>query len=293
MHPPSRRTALLQALFVTLLWSSSWVLIKVGLEAIPALTFAGLRYVLATLLLLPFALRGGLLSTLRALNARERLELVALGIVLYTLTQGAQFVALSLLPAATVSLVLSFTPVLVAGLATTTLREPLTRGQWLGVGLATAGALAYFGGAAWPDGRWAGLAVAVVGLVANALAAILGRAVARRGTLRPLDVTVCSMGVGAALLLGVGVAVQGLPSLDAQAWAIVGWLAAANTSLAFVLWNRSLRGLSATEASAVNNTMLVQIALLALLVLHEPITMSGWAGIALVVVGTLAVQVRR
>lgn len=191
MHPPSRRTALLQALFVTLLLSSSWVLIKVGLEVIPALTFAGLRYVLATLLLLPFALRGGLLGTLRALNARERLELVALGIVLYTLRQGAQFVALSLLPTATVSLVLSFTPVLVAGLATTTLREPLTRGQWLGVGLATAGALAYFGGAAWPDGRWAGLAVAVVGLVANALAAVLGRAVAGRGEhgarLRPAE----------------------------------------------------------------------------------------------------------
>ena len=293
MHPPFRRTALLQALFVTLLWSSSWVLIKVGLEAIPALTFAGLRYALAALLLLPFALHGGLLGTLRALGARERLELVALGIVLYALTQGAQFVALSLLPAATVSLVLSFTPVLVAGFATATLRERLTRRQWLGVGLAAAGALVYFGGAAWPDGRWAGLAVALVGLVANALAAVLGRAVARRGTLRPLDVTACSMGVGAALLLATGVAVQGLPSLDAQALAIVAWLATVNTALAFVLWNRSLRGLSATEASVVNNTMLVQIALLALLVLHEPITMSGWAGIALVVVGTLAVQVRR
>jgi len=34
----------LQALFVTFLWSSSWVLIKFGLEEIPPLTFAGLRY---------------------------------------------------------------------------------------------------------------------------------------------------------------------------------------------------------------------------------------------------------
>lgn len=293
MNRPPRRTALLQALFVTLLWSSSWVLIKVGLEAIPALTFAGLRYALAALLLLPFAVRGGLLGALRALGPRERLELVALGVVLYALTQGAQFVALSLLPAATVSLVLSFTPVLVAGLATATLREPLTRGQWTGVALAAAGALVYFGGAAWPADRGAGLAVAGVGLVANALAAILGRAVARRGTLRPLDVTVASMSVGAALLLAGGVAIQGLPTLGAQGWAIVVWLAVLNTAFAFVLWNRSLRGLSATESSVVNNTMLVQIALLAFLVLREPITASGWAGIALVVVGTLAVQLRR
>ena len=288
-----RRAALVQALFVTFLWSTSWVLIKVGLEAIPALTFAGLRYVLATLLLLPLALRGGLFGALRALAARERLELALLGVVLYALTQGAQFVALALLPAATVSLVLSFTPVLVAGLATATLREPLTRGQWLGVGLAAGGALVYFGAAAWPSGRWAGLTVATVGLVANALAAVLGRAVARRGTLRPLDVTVSSMAVGATLLLAVGVGVQGLPALDAQGWAIVTWLAVVNTALAFVLWNRSLRGLSATESSVVNNTMLVQIALLAWLVLREPISAGGWTGIALVVAGTLTVQLRR
>ena len=41
------RNALLQALFVTFLWSTSWVLIKLGLRDIPALTFAGLRYGLA------------------------------------------------------------------------------------------------------------------------------------------------------------------------------------------------------------------------------------------------------
>jgi hypothetical protein len=37
--------AILQAVFVTILWASSWVLIKFGLRAhLPALTFAGLRY---------------------------------------------------------------------------------------------------------------------------------------------------------------------------------------------------------------------------------------------------------
>ena len=41
----------LQALFVTFLWSTSWVLIKFGLQEIPAIGFAGLRYALAFLLL--------------------------------------------------------------------------------------------------------------------------------------------------------------------------------------------------------------------------------------------------
>ena len=50
-------TAVFQALFVTFLWSTSWVLIKIGLTDIPALTFAGLRYGLAFLCLLPFFFR--------------------------------------------------------------------------------------------------------------------------------------------------------------------------------------------------------------------------------------------
>jgi len=70
--------AVLQALFVTLLWSSSWVLIKQGLEDIPALTFAGLRYVLATICLLPLAIRRGALRDLRHLPRREWAELIAL-----------------------------------------------------------------------------------------------------------------------------------------------------------------------------------------------------------------------
>jgi len=57
---PPRSFAVLQALLVTFLWSTSWVLIKVGLEDLPPLTFAGLRYGLAALVLLPLAVRGGL-----------------------------------------------------------------------------------------------------------------------------------------------------------------------------------------------------------------------------------------
>jgi drug/metabolite transporter (DMT)-like permease len=42
---------------VTFLWSTSWVLIKIGLRGdLPPITFAGLRYGLATLCLAPFVL---------------------------------------------------------------------------------------------------------------------------------------------------------------------------------------------------------------------------------------------
>jgi drug/metabolite transporter (DMT)-like permease len=58
--------AVLEALFVTVLWSSSWVLIKTGLRDIPPLTFAGLRYAIAAAILAPIAFRLVGLAPLRA-----------------------------------------------------------------------------------------------------------------------------------------------------------------------------------------------------------------------------------
>jgi len=52
---PSRLKAIVLALLVTFLWSTSFILIKWGLAENPPLTYAGLRYTLAFLCLLPFA----------------------------------------------------------------------------------------------------------------------------------------------------------------------------------------------------------------------------------------------
>jgi drug/metabolite transporter (DMT)-like permease len=48
----SRTTAVFQALFVVFLWATSWVFIKIGLQEMPPLIFAGLRYILAFICLL-------------------------------------------------------------------------------------------------------------------------------------------------------------------------------------------------------------------------------------------------
>ena len=72
-------TAVLQALLVTFLWSTSWVLIKVGLDEIPALTFAGLRYTLAFLFLLPVFFHANQTTTIRNLPARDMAATVPAG----------------------------------------------------------------------------------------------------------------------------------------------------------------------------------------------------------------------
>jgi len=282
-----------QAFFVTFLWSTSWVLIKLGLEDIPALTFAGLRYTLAFLCLLPFAIRARYMSTLRRLSIGAWLRLVVLGLLLYSVTQGAMFLSLFYLPAVTTSLLLSFTSIVVALLGLAWLKERPTWLQWGGTALYLAGVLVYFYPAQIPAGEVTGLIVVGVCVLGNALSTILGRHVNRGGTLEPMTVTVVSMGIGSVVLLAGGVAVQGLPHLTLTHWAIIAWLAAVNSALAYTLWNRTLQTLAAFESSIINNTMLFQIALLAWVFLGEQFTWQKAIGMIVAALGTLAVQIRK
>ena len=285
--------AALQALLVTFLWSTSWVLIKIGLEDIPALTFAGLRYSLAFLCLLPLALRPAGLISLRGLSGRRWVRLIVLGLLFYTVTQGAQFVGLAYLPALTVSLLLNFTTIVVALLGIFLLAERPTVLQWSGVCLNVIGIVIYFYPVAIPAGQAVGLIVVVIGVLANAGASILGRHINRDRDIPPLTVTIVSMGVGAIVLLATGILTQGLPPLSPIHWAIIGWLAVVNTAFAFTLWNHTLRTLSAMESSIVNSTMLIQIAVLAWLFLGEHLTWQEGIGMVLAGLGALIVQIRK
>ncbi len=285
--------AVLQALFVTLLWSTSWVLIKFGLKDIPAVTFAGLRYMLAFLCLLPFALQPGQRDALRRLTKADWGQLALLGVLYYAVTQGAMFVGLAYLPALTVSLLLNFTTLIVAFMGIGFLSEKPTPLQWVGVAAFIVGLLIYFYPINIPSGQVFGIAVVLLCVLANSASSILGRYVNRGGRLQPFTVTFVSMGVGAGLLMAGGAASQGLPHISPVNWLYIAWLAVVNTAFAFTLWNHTLRTLPAMESSIINGTMLIQIALLAWLFLGEAITVQTGIGMALAGGGALVVQLRK
>jgi drug/metabolite transporter (DMT)-like permease len=290
-------TAIAQALLVTFLWSTSWVLIKIGLNdlVLPPITFAALRYTLAALVLMPLAVAALRRVPRTELRSRTMVRVALLGVLLYAITQGAQYAALVHLPAVAVSLALSATPVVVSLLA---LRgsERATLVQLGGMLALIAGAALYFGPLPLGPDAYLGLAIIVVGVAANAASALLGRALARDdlpnvgGT---LGLTALSMAVGALVLLVVGLALEGLPALGGDEWLIVIWLALVNTALAYTLWNHTLRTLTAVESSVLNNTMLIQIALLAWLFLGETLDARQVVGLAIAFAGILAVQVAR
>lgn len=292
---PHARTVL-QALFVTFLWSTSWVFIKIGLQdaSLPPLTFAGLRYTLAFVcLLLILSRRPALVADIRNLPRPMWGRLLLLGLLYYTINQGAQFLGLALLPAATVNLILSFAGVLVTLMSIRLLSEQPTPLQWLGLGLYGVGVIAYFFPVDLTAAQLGGIVISVIGLLANSGATLIGRAINRTGNLHPIVVSVVSMGFGSILLLGSGIVTQGLPALNATQWLIIGWLAVVNTAFAFTLWNHVLRSLSAMEASIITNAMLIQIPILAWVFLGEVISPKAVIAFTIAGVGILFVQLRR
>jgi drug/metabolite transporter (DMT)-like permease len=288
LHP--RLLAILQAVFVTFLWSTSWVLIKRNISEIPPLTFAGLRYSIAFLILLPGLLKHK--TEIRNLSSKDWRQLSTLGIVFYTLTQGGQFVTLNHLEAISFSLLLNFTTLLVAIFGILVLKEKPSRLQWFGIFIFIIGVLGYFSPTGIPGGKLLGFALAGITVIANAFAAVLGRSVNREGKTSPLVVTVISMGVGSILLLVSGLVFQGLPPIGVSGWATILWLAVANTAFAFLLWNKTLQKLSAVESSIINSTMLFQIAALAWIFLGEQISLIGMIGLVFAASGAILVNLK-
>jgi drug/metabolite transporter (DMT)-like permease len=288
-----------ETLLVTFLWATSWILIKVGLDdlELQPISFAGLRYVLAAALLAPLGWRaiGGVRRRgEHGLDRRLLVHVAALGVFLYAVAQGAQFAALAVLPAASVSLVLSTIPIWVGAAAWARGREAASRWQVAGIGALVGGVALYFGGFDPGTAGWIGLAAAAVCAGASTVGQLLSRDLNRDAQARlggPIGLTALSMGIGSILLLAVGVALEGWPRLDLRGWLIVAWLAAVNTAFAFTLYNRTLRVLTAVESSVIVNLLLVMVAGMAWIFLGESLDARQVAGLALATLGVLVVQV--
>ena len=284
--------AVILALIVTALWASSWVIIKFGLEEIPPVTFAGLRYGLAAAILLGLILANKESRTaVRKQHRRWWSAMVGYGILFVTITQGTQFLALSLLPAITVSLILNLTPIVVLILSVGLLRERPSLDQIGFILLGIIGIAIYFYPKDLGELVLFGVLVTVVALLANSLSAVVGRAINRSRTAPALTITGISMTFGALILLIWGFVTEGVPALSLTSWTYIIWLSLVNTALAFTLWNKAMQYIRAVDMSLIQSTMMPQIIILSVIFLGEVPTILDWIALSLIAVSVLLVQV--
>lgn len=291
----SRRVAVIIGVVVTFLWATSVVLIRIGVsdEDVQPIGFAGTRFALAAILLLPLALPG-----IRAAptwqGSRRWLSGVAIyGLLLFGVAQVGFYLSLGQLEASTVGLFMGLAPAVTATVALRSRHERASALQVGGIAVLIAGILVYFGLEAPSGGATSGLLAAASIPIVVGGAAVLGRRVAvdSRSYGGPASMTAIAMLVGAAMTLLLALVVEGVPRFSPSAWLLIVWLAVINTALTYTLWAQSQRSLRAVESSVLGDLTIVQVALLGWVVLGEGLDVAQIVGIVLAMGGVILVQI--
>jgi drug/metabolite transporter (DMT)-like permease len=271
-----------------LIWSSTWVTIKIGLEDVPPLLSAGVRFALAGAGLLALArVLGRRLNTDAALAAILALFPIAgaYGLIYW----GEQYV-----PSGLAAVLFGVMPLYSATIASVALAdEPLRARLVAGIAVAIGGlAIAFGESLALGDAKWALLA-ATACAIAPLCAAIGNVSIKRRGQkLDPIVLNAWAMLGGGALLL-----VASAPAEDwtqaawtAQAVGSIAYLAAIGSAVPFVTLTILLRELPAVTVSYI--TLLLPFGALAFgaALYDEHVTLAAVGGALLVATGLLIAQ---
>jgi drug/metabolite transporter (DMT)-like permease len=207
---------------LVLVWSSTWVSIKIGLEDLPPLFGAGVRFALAGVLLLAYAA-----ATSRPLRTDALLAGI-MGVLPFATTYGLIYWAEQHVPSGLAAVLFGVLPLYTALIASVVLPdEPLRTRLLIGIGIAIAGlALAFNESLELGDDELAGLAA--VAVVVSPLASAIGSvSIRRRGA--KTDALVLNgwamLGAGALLLV---------VSAPAEDWGTVAWTGEAVGSILYL-----------------------------------------------------------
>jgi len=280
---------------VTFLWATSVVLIRIGVsdEDIEPIGFAGTRFLLAAMLLLPLALPGIRAAPIWHGSRRWLSGVAVYGLLLFGVAQVGFYLALGALEASTVGLFMGLAPVVTTLMALRSRHERASAFQVGGIAVLITGVIVYFGLEAPSTGTTTGLLAGLSIPIVTGGAAILGRRVAvdSKDYGGPTSMTAIAMLVGAAGTLMIALLTEGVPSFSPTAWLLIVWLAVINTALTYTLWAQSQRSLRAVESSVLGDLTVVQIALLGWVVLGEGLDFAQIVGIVLALSGVVLVQI--
>ncbi len=218
-----------------LLWSATYLFIKFGVSGIPPLTFAYLRLLLASAVLLPFALssRAILILSRRDLAYISLAGVLLLGVNYGLLYWGAQFV-----PSGLVAILQSTTPVIALALGSLSGSETVTLRKLAAVVIGVLGVALIFGAQVHVAGMTGIVgSLAVLGASACVAAAYVWFKGYRK-RISPLTMTAVQCIAGAVPLAVLALAAEGTPSgmpWSARALAALLYLGLCGSVLAFWL----------------------------------------------------------
>ena len=287
----SRESVLLPFAVLALAWGGSFVGIEVAVAHAPPLLLAGLRYVVAAAVVVPYAAATG-----SRLLPRTRDDLgAAAAAAIFTVAgyQAFLFVGSQYVSGSVASVVVSLSPVVTAVLAGALLEESTDAADAVGFLLGLVGVVLV----ARPDpgavdGTTLGVGLVFLGAVSFSLGAVGTRSF--DPTLETTAVQAWAM-VGGATVLLVGSAVRGeavpaLSSVPTAALVAFGYVALVSGALGYLLYFRLLETAGATETTLVSYFEPAVAAVVAAAVLGEQVTPPTVVGFLAVLAGFAVVQ---
>ena len=280
-------------LILSAIWGSTWLFIKLGLEDLPPLTFAGVRFVIAAAVLYAF-----LLSRRVPLpRARRDWGLMAVtGLLAFTLNYGLLFWGEQYVSSGLAAVLQATIPAFGLVIAHRYLPgERITPVKVVGVLLGITGVGIIFSNQMSLHGTLAllGSAAIVIGAFAAAYANVLVKA--RGGHLDPAVLAFGQMVFGLVPLLIAGAVTEGNPvnfNWTARAWLSVDYLALVGSSLAFMLYYWLVRNMDVTKTMLISLVTPLIAVTLGMLVLGEDLTWRIVTGGAAILSGISLIILR-
>ncbi len=280
----TRWRADLLLLFTALVWGAAFVGQATAMEHMGPLSFTGLRFLLAMLAVLPFAV---LESKREAPLMRAHIvPMIILGVVFF-LAGAIQQVGLTVTSVTNAGFLTALYVVLVPAVAFIALRAKLPFIVWPAAGLSLSGTWALGGGL---DGLNWGDGIMLISALFWAIQMLLIGALATRSG-RPVTMAAIQFGVTAILGLVAGFIFE-TPSLigAVAAWKELAFTGFISGGLAFTLQMVAQRYTPPSDAAIIMSGEALFAALFGALLLGERLAPLGWLGCGLILIAVIMVQ---
>jgi drug/metabolite transporter (DMT)-like permease len=276
------------------IWGSTWLFIKLGLQDLPPLTFAGIRFVIASAILFTWVR----IRRLQLPNSRgDWIFLAVTGFLSFGLNYGLVFWGEQYISSGLAALLQATLPAF--GLVFAHFHLPGERLSWTRIGgviLGVLGVGVVFSNQLAVSGRQA--LAGCIALILSALFAAYANVLvkARKVKMNPVIIAGGQMFFGLMLLFAVGIPLEGNPfNLRWTPMAVVAlfYLAVVGSVIAFVLYYWLVLRIDVTKSMLIALVTPVVAVILGMIVLDEEIGWRTLIGGAMIMTGISFIVVRR
>ncbi|CAI6048533.1 hypothetical protein PAECIP112173_01297 [Paenibacillus sp. JJ-100] len=276
----SRAVAIWIGVFVTFLWSSSYILNKLAFdEGISPFMLAGLRYAIAVIVifLLSFFLqrskkrRDQHYTATKGPDTKLKMpHFILLGITGYLMAQGLQYAGQYFISPTQTSMMLSIgNNLFIILLDILWLREVKSRGIFIGVFGLIVGITLYYYPWNFETGALIGIGLVLLSSIGYSIHLMANRYFISHSMAQAKHLVLRPMLIGAFFMVFIGFLQAGIPTISLKLLTLLLWLGIINGAFAFYLWTSIQKTLRAYESSVLNNLVLVQVAALDVIVLNQ------------------------